>query len=807
MKVRAFKIRPIAIFAAATLTCARLTRGENVDFFEKNIRPILVENCYSCHSAQARKLKGDLLLDTREGVLHGGRDGVVLIPGDPEHSKLIEAVRWTNSQLKMPPRQRLTAAQVADLETWVKQGAADPRTGPARPAAEFDFAAARKQWAFHPPVEPAIPPVKREAWCKSPIDRFILARLEEKGLSPAPPAEKPALIRRAYFDLIGLPPTPQEVEAFLADAKPDAFAKVVDRLLASPQYGVRWARHWLDVVRYTDSFDARAITSNGDCTEAWRYRDWVVNAFNQDLPYDQFIIQQVAGDLLPDKGDGTPSDHLIATGMYVIGNWPGGDADRKKMLTDIVDDQIDVTGRAFLGLTLACARCHDHKFDPIPTADYYGLAGIFFSSHFMPAPGSPTAGGPILRFPLAPPEEVAKHKAYDEKIAALQARLAAAQKAKPASPAAQAQLAELKQELATLQKNALPPLPGCHGMAEGGVPGGMYEGIHDGRIHIRGRYDRQTDVVPRHFPRLLAGDGQSPISQGSGRLELARFLASSANPLTARVIVNRLWQHHFDDAIVRTPNNYGKLGRPPTHPELLDYLAVHFMNGRWPALSESKGPALSERSESKWSIKAMQREIMLSATYQQSAIPTPATLAADPDNLLFGWVKRRRLEAESIRDSLLAQSGALDPMLGGPSIRDASTHRRTIYLTTIRSERSDYRTLFDAADATAIVDQRIDSTVAPQALFLLNNPFVLEQAKLIAARAMKEGPADERAKIDWLYRRLYSRGANKEEIDVGIDLLRQSQLPEGASAPLSREAAWEAYCQVLVCANEFVYVD
>jgi hypothetical protein len=350
------------------------------------------------------------------------------------------------------------------------------------------------------------------------------------------------------------------------------------------------------------------------------------------------------------------------------------------------------------------------------------------------------------------------------------------------------ELSEDEVKLAALKSHPLPPLPMCEGMAEGGVPNSIYAGISDTHIHIRGRYDRLGDSVARHLPRLLAGDIQPPISQGSGRIELANFLASPANPLTARVMVNRLWQHHFYDGIVRTPNNFGKLGIPPTYPELLDWLALEFIR-------------------TGWSMKAMQREIMLTAAYRQSSMPDPATLKSDPDDLLFGWVKRRRLEAEAIRDDLLVQSGALDETLGGPSIRDLNSHRRTLYLMTIRSERSDYRTLFDAADSTAIVDQRIDSTVAPQALFLMNNPFVLDQAKGIAQRAAKEAPGGDRARIDWLYRHLYSRAATDKEIEVGLDLLKESQSPTEGKPALSIESAWEAYCQVLVCANEFVYVD
>jgi hypothetical protein len=1120
-------------------------RAEDFTLFESKIRPLLADKCYQCHSPQAKKLKGGLLLDTKQGVLKGGENGPAIVPGDPDHSRLIEAVRWGNKDLQMPPKERLTPEQVADLETWIKSGAPDPRTGPSQPVAgaAIDYAAARKQWAFHAPEEHPIPSVQQKEWCRSAIDQFILAKLEEKGLKPAPQAQKRVLIRRAYFDLVGLPPSVDDVEAFVKDESPEAFAKVVDKLLASPHYGERWGRHWLDVVRYTDSFDARGIGSDGDCTEAFRYRDWVVKAFNTDLPYDQFVMNQVAGDLLPAKNpDEFNADGLIATGMYAIGNWPGGDADRKKMLTDIVDDQVDVTGRAFLGLTLACARCHDHKFDPIASTDYYGLAGIFFSSHFLPNEGNSTAGGPMGRFPLASPSQVEKRKKQVEAVAQMQksieqardeqylaagraiiaqadqylaavweyrqpgnavpaidsfaaahhldaatlgrwldyagpmlksgaqrtllatprhningiagldgwtgpvdqppgmmanttdhvvtfstitlppkcvsvhpgqksgvavgwrspisgtvsvrgrvidadsvcgngidwaidtmsekssrrlasgtfpnggrqefsagddakaleaievkagdfvqvavypkgdyscdttvvelditevdgakrawnlakdvlpdvlvggagnphadslgnagvwqfyeipdeapggvaagesdltkwARAAslahsaedAATAARPLRdalaaldtraeelrksgkkasdltgpdaklyddltspggpfwkplrategglpPESRQQLAKMQEQLAALQKEVMPAIPVCHALAEGGVPGSMYDGIRDTRIHIRGRYDRMGDPAPRQFPRLLAGDEQKPITSGSGRMELARWLASPQNPQTARVMVNRLWQHHFGEGIVRTPNNYGKLGQPPTHPELLDWLAREFV---------AKG----------WSIKSMHREMMLSAAYQQSSVPDSATLKADPEDLLLGWMKRRRLEAEAIRDSLLVQAGTLDETIGGPSVRDLNTPRRTLYITTIRSNRNDYRTLFDAADPTAIVDQRNDSTVAPQALFLMNDPFALAQTKALSERVIKQGTPDDAGRIDWLYRRLYSRAPSDKEIEIGLTMLKEAQQPEGGKPPLAKDAAWEAYCQVLVCANEFVYVE
>src|SRR5438105_3641040 len=410
----------------ALLVPAVTARAQNpsaADVFEKKIRPLLAQNCYECHSVTGKEIKGGLRLDTPEGITRGGENGAILAPGNPDGSKLIQAVRQTSGELKMPPKRKLTDQQIADLTEWVKLGAPMPAAAPvvaSAPRQEKDLTEARKAWQYQKPQDHPAPAVKNAAWVKSPIDAFIAAKLEEKGLSPAAPADKRTLIRRATIDLIGLPPTPEAVEAFVADNSPDAFARVVDRLLASPAYGERWARHWLDVVRYTDSLDARGIGGQADVAEAWRYRDWVVKAFNQDLPYDQFVMNQVAGDLLPPKKDpdGKPNtEGLVATGVYVLGEWGIGDADKQKMLTDIVDDQIDVTGRAFLGLTLACARCHDHKFDPISAEDYYGLAGIFFSSHILPDPGPKTEGSKILRIPLIPKSEVEKRKKAEAQIA------------------------------------------------------------------------------------------------------------------------------------------------------------------------------------------------------------------------------------------------------------------------------------------------------------------------------------------------------------------------------------------------------
>jgi len=945
--------------ACAPLRVFAKDSPEQIEFFESHVRPILVDHCYQCHSA-AKKVKGELRLDTRAGVLKGGKSGAVIVPGEPEKSPLIEAVRYKNPDLQMPPKEQLSGAEVADLVTWIKNGAADPRVEDATPVVD-EIAAARRRWPYTKVVEPTPPAVKDDAWAKTPIDRFILAKLEAKGLSPAKGADKRTLIRRATYDLTGLPPTVPEVDAFLTDSSAGAFARVVDRLLASPAYGQRYARYWLDLVRYTDSFDARGTGGPMDCAEAWRYRDYVVEAFNRDLPYDQFVREQIAGDLMTKTGTGTDSSSsssslnpLVATTVYAIGNWGGGDADKEKLLTDIVDDQIDLTGRAFLGLTLACARCHDHKFDPIPTTDYYGLAGIFFSSHILPDVGPKTNGPNMLKIPLAPPEEIARREKLKAQLAELEklskpatigrasfvpmrepvrnvrdiagvvalkppgkqdtpsatfntsdrdvafitikmparsvavhpppvggvaavfecaesatvtvsgrladadpncgdgieyrllhrpggsdtaATLAAAamDNGKAATISAgpvkvgagdrielvvlpraeyscDTTLVDLKitpadasqkthdmrrevlgdplvstgpwhfdqvtpdPRIASLRAQLAVQLPSTHGLQEGGCPGSPQAGIHDVKVHIRGRYDRLGAVAPRHFPRVLGGESQPSITQGSGRLQLADWIASPTNPLTARVMANRLWQWHFGEGIVRTASNFGKLGTPPTHPELLDYLASEFV-------------------KSGWSIKAMQRAIMLSAAYQQSSEPESATLKVDPDNLLLGRMNRRRLDAEAIRDTFLADTGELDLRAGGPAVKDLNSPRRTLYLMTIRSDRTGYRMLFDAADPTAIIDRRIDSTVAPQALFLMNHPFTQARAKRLAAEAAS-AVASEKERVQWLYRRLFSRAAGGDEVRLAIDYV-------------SRHPAvgWEQLCHALLCSNELFYVD
>ena len=644
--------------------------------------------------------------------------------------------------------------------------------------------AQRRWWAYQPLRVKPPPPVKQAAWAQTEIDRFVLAELESRNLAPAAPVDRRILIRRATFDLTGLPPTPDEVDAFLRDDSSEAFAPVVDRLLASQAYGQRWARHWLDVVRYADYHDAdpKARTASCEPLEAWRYRDWVVESFNRDLPFDQFIMHQIAGDLLPNPtGDPLYPEGLVATTFLANGAWDRGDADKEKMVSDMVDDQIDAVGKAFLGLTLGCARCHDHKFDPISNEDYYALAGIFYSTHFMDDLG--TKGGEITlkRVPLVPRTVAAVRDGLVLQIEAIKSKLAALDKLSP--PIATNHPARLKLilERDTLQRELPPPYPVAMTVQEGGMPGGLFPNIQDVPIHIRGSYTRLGPVIPRRLPAFFAGESQPPIKQGSGRLELARWIAAKENPLTVRVIVNRVWQWHFGEGLVRSPNNFGLVSEPPTHPALLDWLAARFV-------------------EDGWSLKKLHRRMLLTTVYQQASAIPHAQFARDPDNRWLGRFAARRLEAEAIRDAMIFVSGRLDPSPGGPAGADVSATRRSLYVQTARWDRSNFAMLFDAANPDASVEKRTPSTVAPQALFLLNHDFAQAQAGHLAKRLLREVPGNETARVHRAYQVLFARPARADELEIGLQLVAKS-------SSLDAEAAWRDCAHVLLCTNEFIYVD
>jgi cytochrome c553 len=781
----------LGIASAAHGAAPRDQAGE--EFFEKQVRPLLVKRCLSCHGDD--EPEGGLRLTSRAAVLQGGKRGPAAVAGKPDESRLVLSAR-RQAKPAMPPKEkdRLPAAEVDVLARWVALGLPWPSASGAATGAYQVTDAQRRHWAFQPvrAVEP--PPAKNAAWPYTAIDRFILAKLEAERLTPAAAADRRTLVRRATFDLTGLPPTPEEMENALNDKSALWFAKVVDRLLASPHYGERWGRHWLDAVRYTDYYQAdpkeHGESKQWEFLEAYRYRDWVVDAFNRDLPFDQFITHQIAGDLLPSP-TGAPvyPEGRIASGFLVIGSWDPHDADKDKIVSDIVDDQIDTVGKSFLGLTLGCARCHAHKFDPVSQEDYYGLAGMFYSTRVLDKLG--VKGGSIYlqRLPLVPPAEVTQHeqqqarlKKLDADVLRLSAALAGALLAQKQTPLAipllvpqRDRLTSLLQERVAWRKD-LRPLPVALAVQDGGTPGGIFPNIQDVPLHIRGAYTRLGPVIPRRLPAFFAGSQQAPITKGSGRLELARWIARPDHPLTARVLVNRVWQQHFGEGIVRSPNNFGMLGEPPTHPELLDWLAHQFVADGW-------------------SIKKLHRRIMLSAVYQQSSNPQ----STDPDNRWLSRMNPRRLEAEAIRDAMLAVAGKLERTRGGPATVRLDVPRRSLYVATTRWDRSNFSSLFDAANPEAATEKRTVSTVAPQALFLLHDKFVLGQARDLAAR-LRGVAEDDAARIRQAYLWLYGRPASAEEVRIGQAFLQRS-VHRGA------DTAWADYAHVLLCSNEFIYVD
>jgi len=781
-------------------------KSEHTEFFERKIRPLLVENCYECHKAGAKKLGGGLLLDSRAGLIKGGDTGPVITPGDPEASLLIHAVRHTDPHLTMPPKSKLSPEQIADLETWVKLGAPDPRTADTvaivKARETIDWDKAREWWSFQPLKSPPAPVVKRTDWPATDLDRFIFARLEQAGIEPAGDAEKRVLIRRATFDLIGLPPTPEDVDAFLADQTPEAFARVVDRLLASPHYGERWGRHWLDVVRYADT---AGDNSDFPIPQLHRYRDWVIRAFNRDLPYDQFVREQLAGDLLPGATTEETHERLVATG-YIANSRRFGSRvdDYPQHLT--IEDTIDNLGRAFLGLTVSCARCHDHKFDPITAADYYALYGIFHSTRY-PWPGIELDQRQRDLVPLVAADKLAgaeaARKVFDEEKRRLEKE---AQKLKDSlkdTPAEEKKNVEAKikdaEQAVKDHVNRGLPFEQAYAVAEAlksaNVP-----------IQIKGDPAKPGDVVPRRFLTVLGGQELPGTETASGRRQLAEWIVDHNNPLTARVMANRLWLHHFGKGLVPTPNDYGKQGKPPTHPELLDWLASEFI-------------------KSGWSMKAMHRLIMRSRTYQLASTRSEAAIAKDVSNELLSSFPRHRLDAEALRDTLLVLGGNLEPAPKGPHPFPPQTEwkftqhnpfravydskHRSVYLMTQRIQRHPYLAIFDGADPSTSTAVRTTSTTPLQALYLLNDQFVHEQSQAFAARIVAAAKDDD-TRLQFAYQTALGRPAEREELERGRSFLASARTKLGESgAPAAQvdAEAWQAMVRVIFRLNEFVYVD
>lgn len=778
---------------------------EQETFFETRIRPVLATQCGKCHSSTAQKLRGGLRLDSREGLRLGGDSGPAVEPGKPDESLLIRAIRYRDDELRMPPKAKLPDAVVADFEAWVKTGAPDPRTGLDRitPTPSAQPVKGREFWSFRPPKKSVPPAVKRTDWPHGDVDRFLLAALEARGLAPVADADRPRLLRRVTFDLIGLPPTPEELDAFLGDDSPGAFARVVDRLLASPRFGERWGRHWLDVSRFAES----SGKTNFAYPQAWRYRDWVIDSFNADKPYDQFVREQIAGDLLPADSDRKRADQLIATGFLALGSKAHDAENRGQFMLDVIDEQIEATTRAFIGLTVACARCHDHKMDPISQRDYYALSGIFRSTQTC----SGTLAGvfpnfnasPLIELPPGASVPAAVPSLTPAQRTSMEERLAALVRERDAIPPGEGNrdrlrrttslLSMLRYRLAIDRRDG-PPRAFAMGVRE-------RDEVVDSPLYARGELDQPGAVVPRGLVRVLCAETPAPIATGSGRRELADWLASPANPLTARVIVNRVWLSLFGRGLVPTPDNFGAAGMPPSHPELLDSIAVNFMADGW-------------------SIKRLIRQLVLSRAYGLDSAHDSRNFEADPDNALVWRMSKRRLEAEEVRDALLAVGGRLAPErpVGSTVARtgeglamflrvtdlDTSDAHRSVYLPVIRDQVLESLALFDFADPSLVTGERATTTGPAQALYLMNGPFVIRQAEAFAER-VRAVEGDDARKVDRAYRLALARPPTVAERERALAFLRD--FSPRAAASDSAHLAWPASCQALFASAEFRYRD
>jgi len=763
---------------------------EQLDFFENRIRPILVEHCYECHSADSKSIQAKLRLDGREFAIQGGDSGAALVPSKPHESLLIAAVSWKG--IEMPPDRKLKDEQITDLVRWVEMGVPWPGDLSAgntnNKSSEYDWSKWRSEhWAFQPISTPEPPSLDDKSWCKSPIDHFVLSELEANGLQPSPSADPRTLIRRIRFDLVGLPPSIDEVRAFEEAYRSNpnqAVSDYVEKLLASNHYAERWARHWLDVARYSDGFGG--FLDNASYENAWRYRDWVTDAFDQDMPFADFLRLQIAGDIVGDKSS------AIATGFLALGpNYisDGGDPDSTAQAkAETLSDRIDTLSQGLLGLTVACARCHDHKFDPIPQEDYYSLAGIFNNCA--------TEDIPLVANEVV--EAFNQHQAMmqmqEKMLDSLRNEL---KKVSEANGAAELGSDEKKKELQTfidngqakleeLKKSAPPMFAKTHALRD--------KGSADMALAIRGNLLKPGPIAPRRFLRIIAGDDRVNFAKGSGRLELAEAIADPANPLAARVFVNRVWMHHFGQALVRTPNNFGALGEKPSHPELLDWLARRLLDSG--------------------SMKDLHRAILNSATYQMSSKQDSENYAKDGDNRWIWRMNPRRMDAEVWRDSLLDVCGELDLTVGGPPTENIESRRRTLYFKVSRNgdafATDEFLRLFDFPLMRSSVAQRPSSIVPQQYLFLLNSPFMQQRAKSFAERMMKESNEDS-VRVERAYQILYQRSASEKELAIGLEFLGTGLSAEGlgdqtSDRQVERLARWEQYSQALLGSNEFMYL-
>jgi hypothetical protein len=755
----------------------------------------LVTECLPCHGG--KKTENGFKVDSREALMRGGDSGPAIVAGEPDKSTLLRAIQYGDDALRMPPKRRLSADVAAAFRQWISAGAVWPHsTSPAVAAPKSDPS---QHWAFRA-INAARPPKEPTVGATSAIDNFITGRLSSAGLCAVGRADRRTLIRRVTFDLTGLPPLPEEVDAFENDPSPTAYARVVDRLLASPRYGERWGRHWMDVVRYADTAGDNA---DYPIPEAALYRDYIIDAFNRDKPFDQFVREQLAGDILAKAGEAESyASSVVATGFLALSRRYATAPFELWHLT--LEDTIETTGRAFLGLTLRCARCHDHKFDPVSQRDYYALYGIFASTTFPYAGSEELQSKEFPRLNFVPLVEPAKAdpilRKHQQSLKSLEETIRSLESGK--DPKSAGRVKELRRELLLRKRPSLPPeLPGAYAVAEG--PGVNVP------LQRRGDPGNPGEVVPRGVPRWAFLEGATsagPVSSGSGRLELANWIADASNPLTARVIANRIWQHHFGTGIVATASNMGLRGDAPSHPELLDWLAARLIAGGW-------------------SIKSLHREILLSQTYQRSSADDARNAAVDPEDRLLWRFPRRRLDAESIRDAMLGVSGCLEQTRPRPhpfppidrwhwtqhnAFKEVyPSNHRTVFLMTQRLIKHPYLAIFDGPDTNLSTESRASSTVPLQALYLMNNAFVEAQASGLAKRLLAASALDAE-RLSLAFRLAWSRSPSPVEEARLREFLRTAA-EAMASTDRSRESReqelWTAVAKVMLTANEFLYID
>ena len=842
------------------------TNSAGLDFFEKRIRPVLAERCFECHSAEAKKLKGGLRLDFRDGVLRGGDTGPAIVAGNPESSLLIKAVRYKDADLEMPPKQMLPPELIADLESWVKMGAPDPRIEikQATVGHRTETGTGPQFWSSRPVVEPLPPPVKKSSWLRSPVDNFILNKLESRRLAPSRGASRQTLIRRVTFDLTGLPPAPDEIQNFLNDKSPDAFEKVVERLLASPHYGERWGRHWLDAAGYADSNGY--FNADSDRPLAYKYRDYVVRSFNEDKPFDRFIQEQFAGDEMANyqpEGDITPEMAELLTATHFLRNAPDGtgesDGNPLELKVDrysVLEGNVQILGSAFLGLTVQCARCHDHKFEPFSQEEYYQLQAIlrpaFDPEHWLkPNERVLTVGtraareenkhqreqydreiktlqesleGLIAPFrklgvqenleKLPEPERTVLQKALDTKENQRSEEMKALLKANDAIiqikdeelakrfPELAAGYDSLKAGIKKREAERPAALPQVAVLTE---PGATLPQHH---LLVRGIYANEGREVSPGVPAVFCNDRNPyqavaiPGQKNSGRrLAFARWVTSPKNPVVSRVLVNRIWQHHFGEGLVATVDNLGVTGAKPTHPELLDYLAAAFV-------------------KSGWQLKALHRLIVNSATYRQGGALRKSSYAADPENKLLWRFPMQRLDAESTRDAILSVSGEINLELGGTYVptkansdgqivvdeANAAAKRRSLYLQQRRTHPLTMLQVFDTAQMNPNCTRRNPSTVSLQSLALLNSDFIRTRSRAFAQRLEKECGLDPNQRLERAFLLAIGRKPTPAERAAAEEFV-QTQMAHYDDKPDKAGHAWTDFCQMVLAGNAFLYVE